>query len=272
MRKFYLGIPEPLWLRWATTPTFLSHRRIQHRVNAGRRKLPVAVTSWALDSGGFTEVSKNGIHAYEQWPSRDYAKWVAIYAREIGNLDWAAIQDWMCEEAMLRKTGLTVSRHQTLTTRSYLDLMGHDPALPWIPVLQGFAADDYKRHLDDYSLHGVDLPASPVVGLGSVCRRQTLAPVIDLATSLKRQGLRVHGFGVNKSGLRALAPSLCSSDSMAWAVDAAKNPPLPGHAHKHCSYCFEYACRWRKGVDRILVKHSREYLFANPEIWLNSDS
>jgi hypothetical protein len=263
MRRFYLGIQEPYWLPRATRPTFLSFRRIMRRVQAGRRKFPRARTHWALDSGGFTEVSKYGADAYKSWPPRIYASWVLTLMLEVGLLEWAAIQDWMCEDEMLLKTHMTVAQHQALTLRSYLTLMSINPFIPWVPVLQGYTVEDYKRHVGDYYSHGIDLSALPLVGLGSVCRRQTLTPIVGLCNWLKGQGLRVHGFGVNKTGLPELAAYLDSTDSMAWAVDAQYSEPLPGHTHVHCGYCYEFAHLWRESVDRLLARHSIEYLFVH---------
>ncbi len=35
-----------------------------------------------------------------------------------------------------------------------------------------------------------------------------------------------------------------SADSMAWSFSARRAPPLPGHSHKDCANCLEYALRW----------------------------
>ena len=45
--------------------------------------------------------------------------------------------DWMCEPAMLARTGLTVAEHQAGTVANYLELRAAAPELPFIPVLQG---------------------------------------------------------------------------------------------------------------------------------------
>ena len=50
--KFYLGTHQTGWLAKLDVPLFVSRRRL-----ATLRKLPRAVGSWALDSGGFTELS-----------------------------------------------------------------------------------------------------------------------------------------------------------------------------------------------------------------------
>lgn len=86
--KFYLGTHQPSWLaRDLGVPFLVSHRRL-----AGRRTLPRASSSWALDSGGFTELS---LHGRWRTDAATYINAVRRYATEIGHLDWAAPQDWM---------------------------------------------------------------------------------------------------------------------------------------------------------------------------------
>jgi hypothetical protein len=161
--KFYLGTHMPQWLKKLDVPLFVSHRRL-----AGRRTLPRARAGWALDSGGFTELSM-----YGRWhtEARDYVAAVRRYAEEIGNLEWAAPMDWMVEPAMLAKTGLSVRDHQRRTVENFLHLRELAPDLPFIPVLQGWTIEDYLRCVDRYAAAGIDLTSYPTVGLGSVCRR-----------------------------------------------------------------------------------------------------
>lgn len=125
---FYLGSPEPSWLGRdefcdePRVPLFVSHRRL-----ARLKTLPRARTSWALDSGGFTELSMYGdwtLHAV------DYAKIVRRYYDQIGCMEWAAPQDWMCEPWILEKTGRTIQDHQLRTVANYADLRYEDDYLP----------------------------------------------------------------------------------------------------------------------------------------------
>jgi hypothetical protein len=107
--RFYLGAHHPHWLERAPFPLFVSHRRL-----AARRGLPRAARGWALDSGGFTELRLHG--GWLTTPA-DYVAAVRRYREEIGGLEWAAPQDWMCEPFMLAKTGLTVSSVQLSAAR-----------------------------------------------------------------------------------------------------------------------------------------------------------
>ncbi|MGH8933286.1 MAG: DUF7221 family queuine tRNA-ribosyltransferase-like protein [Egibacteraceae bacterium] len=49
---------------------------------------------------------------------------------------------------------------------------------------------------DLYERAGVALTTEPLVGVGSVCRRQASAEITGLLTSLAALGLRLRGFGV----------------------------------------------------------------------------
>jgi hypothetical protein len=100
---FFVGIHHPGWLRTASMPLFVSDRRLR-----GYKTLPRAATAWALDSGGFTELSRYGTWDHGPTPAR-YAARIRRYQDEIGHLAWAAPQDWMCEPAITARTGLTVS-------------------------------------------------------------------------------------------------------------------------------------------------------------------
>lgn len=235
--KFWLGSHQPGWLERTPVPLFISHRRL-----ATRRQLPRARGPWALDSGAFSEIAEQG--RFTTTPQA-YAAAVDRYATEIGRLEWAAIQDWMCEPFMLTKTGLTVAEHQARTVGSLLELRALAPHLPWVPVIQGFTAADYLTCIDRYHAAGVDLTTEPLVGLGSVCRRQATTEITALVTELTGQGLRLHGFGVKTGGLDRYGPLLASADSMAWSFAARHRPALPGCTHTNCANCLRYALAWR---------------------------
>lgn len=238
--KFYLGAHHPDWIERAGVPLFVSRTTLW-----ARKSLPRASCSWALDSGGFTELSVHG-----QWraSARVYAGEVQRFMGEIGSMDWAAPQDWMCEASVLKRTGLTVEEHQARTLRNYLELRELAPEVPWIPVLQGWTMGDYLRHADAYFDAGVQLDRLLTVGVGTVCRRQATMRAGHIVMLLAGEGLKLHAFGFKLTGLRESAKHLASADSMAWSVDARKSRPLPGHAHKSCANCMEYALYWREGV------------------------
>lgn len=178
-----------------------------------------------------------------------YSELVRRFSSEVGNLEWAASQDWMCEPAMLAKTGLSVQSHQDLTIQNFLDLKSTAPDLPFVPVLQGWSVDDYRRHVDLYLDRGIDLFSLPIVGIGSVCRRAHLQEISTLVSEFHGIGLRLHGFGVKIGGLRTMSETLVSSDSMAWSLAGRRNAPLPDCiGHKNCANCLPYALSWREKV------------------------
>lgn len=246
--KFYLGTHKPHWLRCTKLPLFVSHRTL-----GALKSLPVALGLWALDSGGFTELSM-----YGEWRTTEpqYVAAVRRYQNEIGNLEWAAPQDWMCEPGIINGnaklgwpgTHLSVVEHQTRTVYNYLTLRMMAPDLPFVPVLQGWTNDDYLRHVDQYAKHGIELSALTRVGLGSVCRRQDTAQVEQLIFRLWQSGIRLHGFGFKKLGLPRVHDILASADSLAWSFEARRNPALPGCTHKSCANCMIYAMKWRDSL------------------------
>jgi hypothetical protein len=247
MAVFYLGVDDAHWLGDIGVPLFVSRRRLHKR-----RTLPRAAERWALDSGGFTEM-----HKYGEWrlSSSDYASQVKRYADEIGRLDWAAPQDWMCEQSALGMSGRTVAEHQDLTVQNFLDLRQRLGELV-IPVLQGWEFDDYQRCVELYDKAGVDLTKESTVGLGSVCRREADREITRIIDSL--QPLRLHAFGVKGESYVRCEHLLASADSMAWSYTARYDMPLPGHTHRRCHHCQVYALRWRS---RLLARTRQLRLF-----------
>lgn len=244
--RFYLGTHNPAWLGYVEVPLFVSHRRLRDR-----KSFPIAVSPWALDSGGFSELNSNG-----RWDTsaNEYEDAVWRYRTAIGNMDWCAPRDWMCEPWIVQKTGLTIREHQDRTVEDYLDLKSR--GLPVIPVLQGWQIEDYVICADLYESAGVDLTAEDTVGLGSVCRRQNTGEAAEIVRTLYYgMGLQLHGFGFKTVGLGLVGDQMKSADSMAWSMSGRYAPPLPGHTHKNCANCLDYALLWRqKMFDSVAEK------------------
>ena len=244
---FFLGVHEPAWLPRTAVPLFVSARRLRRR-----KTLPKAQFAWALDSGGFTELSLHGGWTVD---AMAYSTEVRRWRDRVGNLSWAAPQDWMCEPHILAKTGLTVAEHQRQTVANYLLLRQLAPDLPWVPVVQGWTVADYLRCVELYGERGVDLRTLPLVGLGSVCRRQGTEEIAEVVHALWSLGLRLHGFGVKSAGLRRCGKWLTSADSMAWSMEARRGDPLPGCRHASCANCLRYALMWRAELLESLPRH-----------------
>jgi len=252
---FYLGTHRPDWL-WKHDHNinwFVSNRTLSKRKNL----LP-AINEWALDSGGFSEIRLLG--RWETTP-KEYVAAVKRYKNEIGKLKWAAIQDWMCEDIMLKITGKTIKDHQRLTTMSYLTLRDLAPEINWLPVLQGFELDDYLNHIDQYLKNDVDVTTLKAVGVGSICRRQATLAAQNILLSLSITGVKIHGFGLKITALKnqQVCRSIISADSLAWSFTARKLPPLYGHEvkHKNCANCFDFALLWLNKIRKIIENSMR---------------
>lgn len=247
MSAFLLGAP-PAFMKYTDVPLFVSNRPLSKIKTLYRARGSVSV-----DSGGFSELDANG--SWDQGPTpRQYVTQIRRYVDEIG-IDWAAPQDWMCEPWIVAKTGLTVAEHQKRTVGNYLDLKAIDDTAPIIPVLQGWAIADYEHCIDLYDQAGIDLRKQPLVGIGSVCRRQGTDEAARLVERIAGYGIRLHGFGFKIDGLRRAAPHLPSSDSMAWSAAGRREKqgcdyrfPTSRGPHKNEANCLRYALKWRDDV------------------------
>lgn len=174
-----------------------------------------------MDSGAFTTIARHG----------GYPEPVDVYARQIhrwktnGTLLAAVAQDYMCEPHMLQKTGLTIADHQRLTIERYDALRALVEDVYIMPVLQGYAVEDYVAHLRAY---GDRFAPGAWVGVGSVCKRNSRPEIvlrILQAIHAVRPDLRLHGFGLKTTALAypGVALHLHSSDSMAWSFAARRD-------------------------------------------------
>jgi hypothetical protein len=211
---FYVGLHHPADSAHFER-AFISVNRVR-----GRQR-PVPVADWILDSGAFREIEQFGRYRHEP---AEYAAEVNRLARINPGLRVAVSQDWMCEPFMLAKTGMTVADHQRLTIERY-DALLPLVAVTLMPVLQGYALGDYLAHIDAY---GDRLQPSMLVGVGSICKRNTDVRQIEAILSAikrRRPDLRLHGFGIKTTALSSgvVRDCLASADSMAWSFAARRN-------------------------------------------------
>jgi hypothetical protein len=299
--KFYLGTHLENWLGPTPRkpretipdgiPLFVSRNNL-----TGRGVLPNCYNrTWALDSGGFTELQKYG--TWRLSPRR-YVREVRRYVDEIGRLDYAAPQDWMCEEAVIKGgtlgpltfvgTGLSVLEHQRRTVDNFVELRSLAPDLPFFPVLQGFTLDEYLRCADMYVAAGVDLSTERIVGVGSVCRRQARKEIAEVFRRLWEAGIpRLHGFGVKRDGIELLAEVLAEveheypalgaelrMDSLVWSDAGRRRKPLPGCVgHKNDANCPRWAVMWyEETMRRIGVARARGIANAARNVYARKDA
>ncbi|MEU0948482.1 hypothetical protein ABZ379_38265 [Streptomyces canus] len=256
--RFYLTTHKRHWLRWTDVPLFLKSEHFDRAVKWDEAQGP-----YAIDSGGFTELKDRG--TWTRSP-RQYVQDLRRIWEHVGPYDWAAPQDWMCEDAIINGgwfggqyfvgTHLSVEEHQRRTVANFLELRSLAPDLRIAPVLQGDNIPAYERCVELYEKAGVDLRAEPVVGLGSVCRLQSTRQGAAIVTAMAAHGFKLHGFGFKILGLERVGHLLASADSAAWSSHARRRPPLPSHTHKNCANCIDYALKWRQRViEAIPTQH-----------------
>lgn len=279
--ELYLGTHERHWLHDPRFFDLIAGRTLfvaLPRLVARKSPFPKALHPYCIDSGGFSELQKHG-----KW-RQNAREYVALIRRLLGELGpdlckWVAPQDCMCEEIVIYggagKRGITFKGtremrgvgpgdpeqdratatkiHLRLTVDNYLELISLAPEIKFIPVLQGQFLEDYEYCDQLYREAGVDLAAEPVVGLGSVCRRQATSEIEEIVSHFHAKGYRLHGFGVKTKGLERYAHKLVSADSLAWSdVARTEEIQLSGHTHQNCANCVDWAVEWHQ---RIVQQH-----------------
>lgn len=247
---FHLGTHEPTWIGRSPVPLFVSMTRV--------KKFPArpARAGWACDSGGFTQLHRGG------WTTKpeDFIEQVYYLADKCPGMMWASPQDWMCEPSAVAATGLSVADHMRLTVENYCTLKTMDPRDLIVPVLQGWLPGDHERCVEMYEDAGVNLFDKPIVGVGSICRRQATDEIAGIIERLAALGLSLHGFGIKTLGLKLYGKHLASADSLAWSFQARMKardgrPPLcgnPAATHASCQNCYDWAHLWRDSVLRSI--------------------
>ena len=209
--KFYVGMHMPSKAD-KVEKAFVSVNVIKNR------KSGFPVGDWIMDSGAFTTIAK---HGYYPEPVKAYADQIRRWKNN-GNLVAAVSQDYMCEDIMLKKTGLTIEDHQRLTIERYDALIAEETGVYIMPVLQGYSPQSYVEHIQQY---GKRLVQGAYVGVGSVCKRNSSpSSIVQVLKAIKgvRPDLRLHGFGVKTTALawEEVRDNLESADSMAWSFAA----------------------------------------------------
>lgn len=220
--KFYVGLHQP-----ADAQHFDLACISINRLRGRKKQVPCGEV--IIDSGAFTEISKHGLyrHSVEEYAAELYR----LHSQGVVQIAAAVAQDYMCEPFILAKTGLTIEEHQRLTIERYDALVAElerlfGGAVPFhvMPVLQGFAPQDYVNHI---RMYGDRLKNGMWVGVGSVCKRQgdprAIIAVLQ-AIAAERPDLLLHGFGVKITSLLhpGVRELLATADSMAWSFAARK--------------------------------------------------
>lgn len=215
MEAFYVGLHQP-----SDAQHF--DRCCIHVGRLEKRQKPIGCDELLVDSQAFMKLKLHG--RYPESPET-YARKVERVV-QLAERVTAVTEDYMCEPFVLERTGLSLFDHQRLTIERYEAIRAAlDPAIPLMPVLQGYHPREYVRHIDMWGDH---LPFGAWVGVGSVCKRNSDPAAIRavlLAIKAERPDLRLHGFGVKRTALASptVRALLWSADSMAWSYHARKN-------------------------------------------------
>jgi hypothetical protein len=215
-----------------------------------RKRLNRAARAVMIDSGSFT------IHDTGQQfdPELVYVDRIRRYQQDVGNIVAVATYGRMCEPDILAKTGSTIERNQCLTIESYCSLAQLAPDVPWLPEIQGWQESDYHLCIDMYADAGIDLAALPAVGVGTICRREGTIEAQRIISGVAARGIKVHGFGVKTSGLKANHRNFHSADSFAWSYGARKQTrECPHGIVRWERNCPEYLKTWHANVLRGLI-------------------
>lgn len=244
--KFFIGLHQPSDGK-RFERACISWRRL------AKRKKPVGCAEIIIDSGAFTELAMHG--AYRAGVEEYAAELYRLHTQGVVTIAIAVAQDYMCEPFMLEKTGSTIDGHQRLTVERYDALKAEldrlfDGACPFpvMPVLQGYAPEDYVRHL---AMYGGRLRQGMWVGVGSVCKRNgDPARIVEVLSAIKavRPDLLLHGFGIKLTSLGhpGVRELLFSADSLAWS-DAARKQGRNAN-------CWTEAARYRDAVAATVAR------------------
>lgn len=217
---------------------------------------------WALDSAGFTSMvlwkrkgPQAGMAGIFPWTCAQYLEFACASGAR-----WFSQPDLCCEPelcsnqaeidfrirataTLLEATLRQLYAWQNELARTEPSRVVASLAWPPVPVLQGWAVDDYRRSLDllmQIWQRWQPWLASPVlIGLGSVCRRSLHDPKHGLLAVLAGleghlpSGSSLHCFGVKGAALRTLRtlPWIASVDSMAYDAQSRRDAFSQGRSN-----------------------------------------
>lgn len=222
---------------------FLSANALRRRTNASFRHPAAGVdfgglTDIALDSAGFVAMVRYGGY---RWSTAEYVELAASFPWA-----WWASMDYCCEPEVASNRDVVLDRVR-LTAHRLVECQreARERGIPDpVPVLQGWLPDDYLRCAD---LLG-DLP--PLVGLGSVCRRNLRGPdgVLEIVRRLDVRlpaHVKLHLFGVKGDAIPIFLghPRIQSVDSMAWDQAARRELAMPRTVEKRVGFMLDW---WRR--------------------------
>lgn len=251
--------------------------------NGGAFVLPAASDieelDFALDSAGYTAMKnwqakgpQAGIGGVFPW---SYAQYIELAL--LLNPRWWSQPDLCCEPEIARNQGEIDYRIRATATflEGTLQVV-HDwsaaAGMSWarpMPIIQGWSVDDYLRSLDlTLEVWGRWSSAPPpLIGVGSVCRRNLTHPSHGLLSIISALELhlpsssRLHLFGVKGSALSTLKtfPCVASVDSMAYDFGARVKSRLTGTSNNLAHRCAEMSS-WLSAANHRIEPTSGDQL------------
>ena len=236
------GWPE--WLGWNTRPL----------------QKPYDLPSVDLDSAGFVAHKRYGGFP---WTIDAYLALARTYPfRRFASLDYCVEEEIASDPILVtERISRTVGANRECYRLAKMDGI----ADRFMPVLQGRTPDDYARCAD--ALSDI-LEKTPVVGVGSMCRRVTngsdgLIAVVEKLDRILPSSIRLHCFGVKGPALSKLSlinGRVASIDSQAYGVAARQNAYKSGIS-KTNKYVADHMEHW---FNKQTAKASRKESYQIP--------
>lgn len=176
-----------------------------------KKELPRPLGKFLIDSAGFTELKDHGRYTFT---IQEYLDCIRRFKP-----DYFVNMDWMCEPAIIQKTGKSIWYHINATIENYYNMvqkLSEVEIKQCIPVIQGWEIKDYLYCIERYEKNGL---ITPYMGVGSVCRRGSAREIAKILSIIKGElpNVNLHGFGVKKSVIDLLPSNiLYSIDSAAY--------------------------------------------------------
>lgn len=178
-------------------------------------RLPVHVQKRGADSGGFVASRTWGDYRYSL---EQYVNWLLSWRPS-----WAATMDYCCEPEL----AVVTRERQACTTENARQAWEYFQHLPfaWVPTIQGWLPEDYRRHAYEMKPLIRDMQASYAnnpdwrVGVGTLCRRNDATMVQAILTAIREvlPGIPLHLWGIKLDALRSIdLAQVVSTDSAAW--------------------------------------------------------
>jgi hypothetical protein len=172
-----------------------------------------------LDSAGFVASSRYGEFP---WTVAEYIELAAAFPWE-----WFASMDWCVEREVAPSESTVLNRISgtvRLNAECRMEAERRGIADRLMPVIQGWRPEHYLRCIDRMA----GLLDVPLIGVGSMCRRQVdgAAGILEVVEAIDRElgtnPARLHLFGLKSGGMEELRahPRVMSVDSQAYGTAA----------------------------------------------------